>query len=43
MTLKNDRTYLEKRKHLNRVTGQLGEAHKRGDFHEQTHQDQYSR
>ena len=42
LTSKIDAAYLEKRKHLDKVTGQLREARKREDFHENTHQDEYS-
>lgn len=42
MTSKNDRAYLEKRKHLDKVTGQLREALKRDTLHEETRQDEFS-
>ena len=42
LTPKNDRAYLERRKRLDRVTGQLTEASKREGFHESTHQDEFS-
>jgi hypothetical protein len=42
MTPKNDRAYLERRNHLGIVTGQLGEARKREDLHESSHQDRFS-
>jgi len=42
MTLKNDPTHLHKRRHLDTVTGQLREAHKREDVHEKSHQDEYA-
>jgi hypothetical protein len=39
LTPKNDAAYAERRKQLDKVTGQLREARKREDFHESTHQD----
>jgi hypothetical protein len=42
MTPKDDRSYIEKRKHLDKVIGQLRESRKREDFHEETHQDEFS-
>ena len=39
---KNDRMYAERRKRLDHLTGQLNEAGKREDFHENTHQDEFS-
>jgi len=42
MTPKNDRTYVEKRKREEKLTGQVREAGKREDLHEKTHQDEFS-
>ena len=42
LTPKNDPTYSERRKHLDKVTGQLTEAGRREDLHEATHQDEFS-
>ena len=42
LTPKNDHAYLEKRKHLDKLIGQLGEARKQEDFHESTHHDEFS-
>jgi hypothetical protein len=43
LTPKESRDHPERRKHLDRVRGQLGEARKREDFHESTHQDEFSK
>jgi hypothetical protein len=42
LTPKNDRAYLEMRKRLDKVKGQLREARKRDSYHEGTHQDEFS-
>jgi hypothetical protein len=42
MTPKDDRAYLERRKHLDNVEGQLREALRRDQLHEKTHQDEFS-
>jgi hypothetical protein len=42
MTPKTDRAYLERRKHLDKVKGQLREALRRDKLHEKTHQDEFS-
>jgi hypothetical protein len=42
MTRKDDRAYLERRKHLDKVAGQLREALRRDQLHEKTHQDEFS-
>jgi hypothetical protein len=39
LTAKDDPSYVQKRKHLDKIRGQLAEAGKREDFHESTHQD----
>ena len=41
MTSKNDPEWLERRKHLDKVTGQMNEARKREQLHEETHQDSF--
>src|SRR5438874_13664864 len=43
LTQKNAPDYPARRKHLDKINGQLGEARKREDWHEQTHQDKFSR
>ena len=42
MTPQNDRTYVEKRKRVEKLIGQLREARRREDLHEETHQDEFS-
>jgi hypothetical protein len=42
LTPKNDRAYSERRQHLDKVTGQLGEAQNREGVHESTHRDEFS-
>jgi len=42
MTPKNSPDYLERRKHLDRLSGQLREARRRDAAHQETHQDEYS-
>ena len=42
LTAKNDDLYPERRKRLDKLTGQLNEAGKREDFHESSHQDEFS-
>ena len=42
ITPKNDKAYLERRKHFDKVTGQHKEALKRENLHEETHQDEFS-
>jgi hypothetical protein len=42
LTPKNDPGYAERRRDLNRVSGQLREARKRDDAHEMTHRDEFS-
>lgn len=37
MTAKNDAAYVQRRKHLDKVTGQLTEAQKRQDYHDKMH------
>ena len=42
LTSKNDPARLERRKHLDRVSGQLREARRRSNLHEETHHDEFS-
>ena len=41
MTPKNDPAFLGRRQHLDKVTGQLREAGRRDQLHEETHQDEF--
>jgi len=42
MTRKNDPTYADRKKELDRIQGRLKEAMKREQQHEDTHQDEFS-
>jgi len=42
LTPRSDSGYLEKREYLDKITGQLRESRKRGQAHENTHQDEFS-